>query len=104
MEWYVGAGMVLGVLLMAVGAAELWTARAPRWLHRRVGRPRLHGLGALLTATPCAVQGYFYFHILPSPSWEIRFFGGNALLFGGLLLMGLGQMLRRPGDGVPARR
>jgi hypothetical protein len=94
MNWVVGVGIVVGLLAMAAGTIALRTGRTVPWLRRRVVRPRIHGLGALLVGTPGVVQGLFYFQVLPSPSWEIRFFGGNALLFGGLLLIGLGQTLR----------
>lgn len=39
------------------------------------------------------MQGLFYFRILPSASWEVRFFGGNALLFSGRLLIATSQLL-----------
>ncbi|MFV0134935.1 hypothetical protein ACLGIH_17150 [Streptomyces sp. HMX87] len=64
-------------------------------------RPRLHGLGTLLIGASPLLLGLFCFGLLPSASWEARFFGGNALLFAGLLLIALSQTLRSagPGDG-----
>lgn len=55
-------------------------------------RPRVYGLGALLVGVPCVIQGSFYFHFVPRPPWEFGFFGTNALMFSGLILMGVGQM------------
>ncbi|WP_433397195.1 hypothetical protein [Streptomyces sp. CA-146814] len=34
-----------------------------------------------------------YFEVLPSVSWEARFYGGNALLLGGMLLLLVSQLL-----------
>ncbi|MGW3246026.1 hypothetical protein [Streptomyces sp. NPDC001070] len=93
MNWVVGTGIVVGLPAMTAGAIALRTGRTVPWLRRKVLRPRIHWLGALLVGTPSVVQGLFHFQVLPGPYWEIRFFGGNALLFSGLLLMGLGQAL-----------
>ncbi|MEU8831724.1 hypothetical protein [Streptomyces sp900116325] len=92
MEWVVGSGMFLGLLAIALGLVSIrtgWTLPGGR---RRVTRPRIYGLGALLVGAPCVIQGLFYFHFVPSPSWEFRFFGTNVLMFSGLILMGVSQM------------
>lgn len=44
----------------------------------RVTRPRLHGLDDLLLGTFPVLQSLFSFRILPTASWEIRFFGRDA--------------------------
>ncbi|MET9793330.1 hypothetical protein [Streptomyces canus] len=92
MEWVVGSGMVLGLLAVALGVASMRTGWTLPWVRRRVTRPRIYGLGGLLVGAPCVIQGLFYFHVVPSPSWEFRFFGTNALMFSGLILMGVSQM------------
>ncbi|MEU6661965.1 hypothetical protein [Streptomyces sp. NPDC046821] len=95
MEWIVGIGMLFGLLCIIAGIAALRTGWAPRWMRRHVTRPSLYGLGLLLVGLPVFVQGFFYFHLVASPSWEVRFFGLNAFLFSGLILIGVGQMRRR---------
>lgn len=108
MSWVVAVGMIGGMALLALGAVSLrtgWTLA-----RRHVSRPRLYGLGALLVGTPCFLQGLFYFRLIPVPSWEARFFGCNALLFAGLTLLAVSQMLpareagpqRGDGSGVPS--
>ncbi|MFI2347939.1 hypothetical protein ACH492_13020 [Streptomyces sp. NPDC019443] len=93
MEWVAGCGMVLGLLAIALGTASIRTGWTLPWVRRRVTRPRIHGLGALLVGAPCVMQGLFYFRIVPSPSWEIRFFATNALTFSGLILIGAAHVL-----------
>jgi hypothetical protein len=85
--------MLLGLLAIASGIVTLRTGWILPTARRHVTRPRLHGLGALATGASPLIQGLFYFRILPSPSWEIRFFGGNALLFTGLLLISASRLL-----------
>ena len=92
MEWVVGSGMVLGLLAVALGVASMRTGWTLPWVRRRVTRPRIYGLAGLLMGAPCVIQGVFYFHVVPSPSWEFRFFGTNALMFSGLILMGVSQI------------
>ncbi|GAA5707359.1 hypothetical protein Save01_08222 [Streptomyces avermitilis] len=96
MDWFVGLGMVLGVLAIALGTVSIRTGWTLSWARRHVARPRVYGLGGLLVGTPCTVQGLFYFGIVPSPSWEIRFFSMNVLLLSGLVLLGVGQMRWSP--------
>ncbi|WP_406468520.1 hypothetical protein [Streptomyces sp. NBC_01594] len=93
MEWVVGSGMILGVLAITLGTASIRTGWTLPWARRRVTRPRIYGLGALLVGTNCVVQDLFHFRIAPSPPWEIRFFSTTALTLCGLILMGVGQML-----------
>lgn len=93
MEWVVGSGMLGGLLLIALGTASIRTGWTLPRVGRRVTRPSIYGLGVLLAGVPCVIQGLFYFRIVPSPSWEIHFFGANALVISGLVLMGVGQML-----------
>ncbi|MET8406355.1 hypothetical protein [Streptomyces sp900116325] len=102
MEWIVGTGAFLGLLVIASGIATLRTGWVVPTARRHVTRPQLHGLGALLTGTSVVLQSLFYFRILPSVSWEARFFGGNALLFAGLLLIAFSQLLplRRSRDHI----
>ncbi len=92
MEWVVGSGMFLGLLAVALGVASMRTGWALPWVRRRVSRPRVYGLGALLVGATCVIQGLFYFRFVPKPSWEFQFFGTNALMFSGLILMGVSQM------------
>jgi phosphoglycerol transferase MdoB-like AlkP superfamily enzyme len=94
MAWVVGTGAFLGVLAIALGILALRTGWVAPTVRRQVTRPKLHGLGALLAGTSVLLQSLFYFRILPSASWEVRFFGGNAFLFAGLLLIVLSQLLR----------
>ncbi|MFD3921993.1 hypothetical protein [Streptomyces sp. NPDC058595] len=93
MAWAVGAGGVLGLLAIASGIATLRTGWIVPTARRHVTRPRLHGLGALLTGTSVLVQSLFHFQVLPGVSWEARFIGGNALLLAGLLLIAFSQLL-----------
>lgn len=93
MAWVIGTGALLGLLAIALGIVTLQTGWIVPMARRRVTRPQLHGLGALLTGTSVVLQGLSYFRVLPSVSWEARFFGGNALLLGGLLLIVLSQLL-----------
>jgi hypothetical protein len=88
--------MLMGLLAIALGIVTLRTGWILPTARRHVTRPRLHGLGALATGASPFVQGLFYFRILPSASWELRFFGGNALLFTGLLLIATSQLLSPP--------
>lgn len=93
MAWFVGVGMVLGALLIACGIASLRTGWVPPWVRRRVTRPRLFGLGALLVGVPEVVQGPLYFQNAFGLSWEVRFLGCNVLTFAGLALLAAGQLL-----------
>lgn len=93
MAWVVGTGAFLGMLAVALGLVTLRTGWILPTARRHVTRPRLHGLGVLLTGASVVLQGLFYFRVLPSVSWEARFFTGNALLFAGLLLIALSQLL-----------
>ncbi|MFV5995816.1 hypothetical protein ACNPQM_26150 [Streptomyces sp. NPDC056231] len=93
MAWVAGAGMFMGLLAIAWGIVTLRTGWILPWARRHVTRPRLHGLGALATGASPLMQGLFYFRFLPSASWEVRFFGGNALLLMGLLLIATSQLL-----------
>ncbi|MEV1053883.1 hypothetical protein [Streptomyces sp. NPDC049887] len=93
MAWVVGTGGLLGLLAIASGIVTLRTGWILPTARRHVGRPKLHGLGALLTGASPLLQSLFYFGILPSFSWEVRFLGGNAFLLGGLLLIALSQLL-----------
>ncbi|MER5892231.1 hypothetical protein [Streptomyces sp. NPDC001876] len=93
MAWVVGTGSFLGLLAVAWGLVTLRTGWVLPTARRHVTRPQLHGLGALLTGASVVLQGLFYFRVLPSVSWEARFFGGNALLLAGLLLIALSQLL-----------
>ncbi|MFK0110716.1 hypothetical protein [Streptomyces sp. NPDC091217] len=83
----------MGLLVIALGIVTLRTGWILPTARRHVTRPQLHGLGALFTGTSVVLQGLFYFRVLPSVSWEARFFGGNALLLAGLLLISLSQLL-----------
>jgi hypothetical protein len=86
-------GGLLGLLAIALGIVTLRTGWMLPTARRHVSRPKLHGLGALLTGASPLLQSLFYFGILPRVSWEIRFFGGNTFLLGGLLLIALSQLL-----------
>ncbi|MGW6400358.1 hypothetical protein [Streptomyces sp. NPDC055134] len=93
MAWVVGTGAFLGLLAIASGIVTLRTGWILPTARRHVTRPQLHGLGVLLMGASVVLQGLFYFRLLPSVSWEVRFFGGNALPFAGLLLIALSQLL-----------
>lgn len=93
MAWVVGTVAFLGLLAIALGIVTLRTGWIVPTARRHVTRPPLHGLGALLTGSYAVLQGLFYFRVLPSVSWEARFFGGDALLLAGLLLIILSQLL-----------
>ena len=105
MAWVVGTGAFLGLLAIASGIVTLRTGWILPTARRHVTRPQLHGLGALLTGASVVLQGLFYFRVLPSVSWEARFFTGNALLLAGLLLIALSQLLplrRNPNHADPS--
>ncbi|WP_406416017.1 hypothetical protein [Streptomyces sp. NBC_00842] len=85
--------MLMGLLWIALGIVTLRTGWILPTARRHVTRPQLHGLGALATGASPLMNGLFYFRILPSASWDVRFFGGNALLFTGLLLIATSQLL-----------
>ncbi|WP_327121168.1 hypothetical protein OG206_28790 [Streptomyces sp. NBC_01341] len=93
MAWTAGMGALLGLLAIASGFVTLRTGWIVPTARRHVTRPRLHGLGALLTGTSVVLQSLCFFRVMPSVSWEARFLGGNALLFGGLLLIAFSQLL-----------
>ncbi|ALC32149.1 hypothetical protein ABE83_26325 [Streptomyces sp. CFMR 7] len=93
-----GANALLGVLAIALGTVTLRTGWVLPTARRHVTRPRLHGGGVLLIGASLLLQSLLHFGVLPSVSWEVRFYGGNALLLGGALLLLLGYVLplRRP--------
>lgn len=95
MAWIVGTGMLLGVLAIAMGIATLRTGWVLPTARRHVTRPHLHGIGALLAGAPILLHGLVYFHLLPGVSWNVRFFGANALQFAGFLFIVLSQMPKR---------
>lgn len=101
MEWVVGVGLFLGLLIFALGVASIRTGWTLPWARRHIRHPRVYGAGALLMGTSFVLQGLFYFGVLPVPSWEVRFFSMNALMFSGLVLLGVGQLpARRKGPSV----
>lgn len=51
-------------------------------------------LGGLLIGTSLVLQGLLDFRILPSLSWDFRFFGEIAFLFAGLLLISASSSCR----------
>ncbi|MCR8945463.1 MULTISPECIES: hypothetical protein [Streptomyces] len=93
MAWVVGANALLGVLAIALGTVTLRTGWVLPTARRHVTRPRLHGVGVLLIGASLLLQSLAYFGVLPGTSWEARFYGGNALLLGGLLLLVLAHVL-----------
>ncbi|MEU0916221.1 MULTISPECIES: hypothetical protein [Streptomyces] len=93
MAWVVGTGLLLGLLLIAMGTATLRTGWIVPTARRHVTRPQLHGIGALLMGASLVLQSLLYFGALPSVSWETRFYGGNALLLGGMLMLIVSQSL-----------
>ncbi|BDH07244.1 hypothetical protein HEK131_44710 [Streptomyces seoulensis] len=93
MAWVVGTGGLLGLLAIALGIVTLRTGWILPTARRHVTRPKLHGLGALLTGASPLLHSLFYFGILPSVPWEVRFFGANVFLFTGLLLLARSQLL-----------
>ncbi|MET9461040.1 hypothetical protein ABZY05_39340 [Streptomyces canus] len=105
MEWVVGSGMVLGLLAVTLGVASMRTGWTLPWVRRRVTRPRIDGLAGLLVGALCVIQRLFYFHVVPSPSREFRFFGTGALMFSVPILLGVSQMRpsRRRASEQPGR-
>ncbi|MFD5557425.1 hypothetical protein ACFWIA_26735 [Streptomyces sp. NPDC127068] len=108
MEWVVGAAVFVGGLAMTAGLVMIVTGRGLPWVRRPGSRPRLHGSGALLMGMSLVVHGLIDFDVLPDASWEVRFIGGNVLLFAGLALMAASQLLPdrngdRNRDGVGSR-
>lgn len=95
MAWVVGTGAFFGLLAIASGLVTLRTGWILPMARRNVTRPQLQGLGVVFAGTAVLLQGLFYFQILPSVSWEVRFFGGNALVFAGILFIALSQLLPR---------
>ncbi|MFE8976772.1 hypothetical protein [Streptomyces cyaneofuscatus] len=93
MAWAVGTGLLLGLLLIAMGTATLRTGWIVPTARRHATRPQLHGIGALLMGASLVLQSLLYFGALPSVSWETRFYGGNALLLGGMLMLIVSQSL-----------
>ncbi|MEW5536768.1 hypothetical protein AB1339_03720 [Streptomyces cyaneofuscatus] len=93
MAWVVRTGLLLGLLLIAMGTATLRTGWIVPTARRHVTRPQLHGIGALLMGASLVLQSLLYFGALPSVSWETRFYGGNALLLGGMLMLIVSQSL-----------
>ncbi|HEY9328696.1 MAG TPA: hypothetical protein VIS09_10735 [Streptomyces sp.] len=93
MAWAVGTGGFLGLLAIALGIVTLRTGWILPTARRHVTRPRLHGLGGLLTGASALLQSLLYFGILPSVSWDVRFLGGIAFLFAGLSFIALSQLL-----------
>ncbi|MFF7013748.1 MULTISPECIES: hypothetical protein [Streptomyces] len=104
MAWVVGAGLLLGLLMIAMGTAALRTGWIVPTARRHVTRPRLHGCGVLLMGATLAVQSLTYFGALPSPSPQARSAGGNALLLGGMLLLLVSQSLPRRRDSPAGAR
>ncbi len=103
MVWVVGVGALVGALAVAAGVATLRTGWILPTARRQVRRPRLHGYGAVCVGSSCLLQSAFYF--LPDISWNTRFFTGNAVLFTGLLLLLLSQLLpvrRAPDHSAPS--
>ncbi|MFZ4280737.1 hypothetical protein [Streptomyces rhizosphaericola] len=93
MAWVVAANALLGVPAIALGTVTLRTGWVLPTAHRHVTRPRFHGVGVLLIGASLLLQSLLHFEVLPSVSWEARFYGGNALLLGGMLLLLLGYVL-----------
>ncbi|MEV5795999.1 MULTISPECIES: hypothetical protein [unclassified Streptomyces] len=93
--------MLVGVLAVAMGIATLRTGWVLPTARRHVTRPHLHGIGALLAGAAVFLHGLVYFHILPGVSWNVRFFGVNALQLAGLLLIVLSQLPKRRHPGHP---
>ncbi|MFD3844067.1 hypothetical protein ACFWWC_49090 [Streptomyces sp. NPDC058642] len=87
--------MFLGLLAIALGMASMRPGWTLPWVRRRVSRLRIYGLGAVLVGATYVIQALFYFHFVRSPSWEFPFFGTNALMFCGLILVGVSQLWPR---------
>ncbi|WP_328921019.1 hypothetical protein OG911_38425 [Streptomyces sp. NBC_00208] len=91
--------MLTGLLAIAMGLVTLRTGWVLPAARRHVTRPRLHGLGGLSIGASLVLQGLFDSRILPSLSWDIRFFGEIAFLFAGLLFISASRLMaprRRP--------
>lgn len=93
MAWVVGANALLGLLAITLGTVGIRTGWVLPTARRHVTRPRLHGLGALFIGASLLLRSLVYFRILPDLPWDVTFFGGSALLLGGMLLMALSQLL-----------
>jgi hypothetical protein len=103
-SWFAGVDVAVGLLALLAGAISLRTGRPLPGVRRPVRQPRLHGLGAVLIGVACLLQGFFHFGVIPSPSWEVRFFGANALLLCGLVLLMVDGFRSRAGDAVRTPR
>ncbi|TQK49840.1 hypothetical protein FBY35_0114 [Streptomyces sp. SLBN-118] len=92
-----GVAIVVGPLSMALGTASILTGWTWPWARRKVKKPRIYGLGALIVGTACLVQGLLHFRTTPTGPWEMRFL--NALVLCGLAVLAAGQgsTLRRKG-------
>jgi predicted phage tail protein len=102
-HWYlVGVAVVLWVLIAAAGVVALWTGRVlPRWVGRRILRPRLWGTGAIVTALGMAVPS-LYPVAHSDAAIDAVFVTGTSLFLGGLACQMLAQ---RPGhDRRPGQR
>ncbi|MEV7088422.1 hypothetical protein AB0O07_21460 [Streptomyces sp. NPDC093085] len=98
MVWVAGVGLLVGILAIGMGAVTLRTGWVPPTVRRRGVRTRLHGAGVALTGTSLVLQGLLALRVLPAVPWEAGFYGGNALLIGGLVLIVLSRFLSRRRD------
>ncbi|KQX59666.1 hypothetical protein ASE09_03295 [Streptomyces sp. Root66D1] len=86
----------MGLVVITLGVLTLRTGWVPPWTRRHVTRPRLQGVGAVLTGLAVLLPGLAYFGVLPGLSWEVRFFGQLTLMFTGLGCIGMSQLLSPP--------
>ncbi|WP_406279028.1 hypothetical protein OHT93_38610 [Streptomyces sp. NBC_00191] len=81
--------LLVGPLSMALGTASILTGWTWPWARRKVKKPRIYGLGALMVGTACLVQGLLHFRTTPTGPWQMRFL--NALVICGLAVLAAGQ-------------
>ncbi|MER7173987.1 hypothetical protein [Streptomyces mesophilus] len=95
MAWVVTTNAFVGLLAIALGIVALRTGWTVPTARRHVTTPKFHGLGALLMGASLVLHSLVYVlgDVLPIVSWEARFFGGNALLIAGMVLIVLSYLL-----------
>ncbi|MFK0225767.1 hypothetical protein ACIQUL_08375 [Streptomyces sp. NPDC090303] len=93
--------MLLGVVVIALGVVTYRTYWVPPWSRGHVKRPRLLGGGSVLSGLGVLLPGLVHFGVVPDLSWEVRFFGANALMLSGFACIAASQLLGPPRARTP---